>query len=156
MVFTRQKKRAGANPGSPARNQPGTNIRERSNPRRPVFTWEQNDLFIQQVLQYSQGNKCDDLHYHVLGLNQSSTEDDMEKSYIYLDLQFQPDNNQHSKVTEVIKMINQSKEVLESTLRYNDEIREEELVRMDAMREEEFFRMAQNVIIILSDDNLIQ
>ena len=38
-----------------------------------VFTQEQNDLFIQQVHQYSQENKSDELHYHVLGLNKSST-----------------------------------------------------------------------------------
>ena len=51
MVFTRQKERAGANPESPAITHPGTNTREEKNPRRPVFTREQNDLFIQQVLQ---------------------------------------------------------------------------------------------------------
>ena len=36
MVFTRKKTRAGANPESPAGTQLGTNIREGSNPRRPV------------------------------------------------------------------------------------------------------------------------
>ena len=51
-----------------------------------------------------------------------------------------------------MKMINEAKEKLESTLRHNDEIREEELVRMDAMREEECVRMAQNATIILSDE----
>ena len=43
-----------------------------------------------------------------------------------------------------------------STLRHNYEIREEERVRVDAMMEEERVHMAQNDIIILSDDNLIQ
>ena len=47
MIFTREKERAGANPESPARTQPGKNIRERSNPRRSVFTLKKNDLFIQ-------------------------------------------------------------------------------------------------------------
>ena len=51
MVFTIQKARAGANPESTARTQPGTNIREVRTPRRTVFTWEQNELFIQRVLQ---------------------------------------------------------------------------------------------------------
>ena len=86
MVFTIQKARAGANPESPARTQPGTNIREGSNPRRPVFTREHNDLFIQRVLQYSQEKKSDELHYHILGLNDSSTEYDMKKAYRSLDL----------------------------------------------------------------------
>ena len=72
-MFTRQKARAGENPESPTRTQPVTNICEESNPRRKVFTREQNDLFIQQVLQYSQEEKSDELHYHVLGLNESST-----------------------------------------------------------------------------------
>ena len=69
MVFTRQKSRVGANPESPARNHTGTNICEGSNPRRPVFTRELNDLFIQRVLQYSQENKSYELNYRVLGLN---------------------------------------------------------------------------------------
>ena len=86
MVFTRQKARAGANPESPARTQSGTNIREVSNPRRTVFTREHNNSIIQQVLQYSQEKKSDELHYHVLGLNESSTEDDTKKAYRHLAL----------------------------------------------------------------------
>ena len=51
MVFTRQKARVGADPESPTRTQPVRNIPEVRNPRRTVFTWEHNALFIQQVLQ---------------------------------------------------------------------------------------------------------
>ena len=47
MVFTKQKERAGANTESSAITQPVTNIHEGSNPIWPVFTREQNDLFIQ-------------------------------------------------------------------------------------------------------------
>ena len=54
MVFTRKQDILGVYPESPARTQPGTNIREVSNPRRTVFTREHNDLFIQRVIQYSQ------------------------------------------------------------------------------------------------------
>ena len=152
MVFTIQKSRAGANTESPARNQPGTNMRGGINIRRPLFTREQNDLSIQRVLQYSQENENDELHLFVLGLNESSTEDDMKKYYRSLALQFQPDKNKHSQVTEVMKMMNEAKEELESTLLQNYEIREEERVHMDAMREEECVNMAQNAIIISSDD----
>ena len=74
MVFTRKKSRAGANIESPARTQPGTNIREVRTPRRTVFTREQNELLIQQVLQYSQEDKGDEFYYHVIGLNDYSTE----------------------------------------------------------------------------------
>ena len=81
MVFTRQKARAGANPESPAKNQSGTNIHEGSNPRGKVFTREHNYVFIQRVLQYSQEEKIDELHYCFLGFNKSSTEDDMKKFY---------------------------------------------------------------------------
>ena len=77
MVFTRQKSREDENPESPAITQPGTNILEGSNPRRPVFTREHNDLFIQRVLQYYQEKKSDELHYNVISLNESSTEDDI-------------------------------------------------------------------------------
>ena len=121
MILTRQKARAGTNPESPARTQPVTNIREVRNPVRTVFTQEQNDLLIQQLLQYCQEEKSDELHYLVIGLNQSSTEDDMKTSYRYPAILFYPDKNHHSKVSDVIKMINESKEKLESTLCHNYE-----------------------------------
>ena len=114
MLFTIQKARSGANPEYPARTQPGKNIRERSNPRRPVFTREQNGLFIQRVIQYSQVNESNELHYHVLGLNESSTEDDMKKAYLYLALRLHPDKNNHSHVNEVVLMIIKAREILES------------------------------------------
>ena len=79
MVFTRQKARAGENPESPPRTQPEKNIREIGTPSRTVFTQKQNELFVQRVVQYSQEKEGDDLHYYVLGLNGSSTEDDTEK-----------------------------------------------------------------------------
>ena len=93
MVFTRQKARTSANPESPARIQTGTNIREVRTPRRTVFTQEHNGLFIQRVLQYSQEETGDELHYHVFGLNYSSTEDDMKEAYCSLDLRFHLDKN---------------------------------------------------------------
>ena len=74
MIFTRQKARAGANPESPPITQPETNIREVHTPSRTVFTHKHNGLFIQQVVQYSQEKESEDLHYHVLGLNESSTQ----------------------------------------------------------------------------------
>ena len=73
IVFTRQKSRAGVNPESPARNRLGTNIRVLRTPIQTIFTQEQNELFIQRVLQYSQEDKGDKLHNNVLGLNESST-----------------------------------------------------------------------------------
>ena len=74
MVFTRQKSRAGENLESPPISQPGTNIREVRTPSWTVFTQEQNELFVQQVIQYSQEKEGDELNYHVLDLNESSTE----------------------------------------------------------------------------------
>ena len=85
MEFTKKKGRAGANIESPTRTRPGTNICEVHNPIRTVFTREQNDLFIQQVLQYSQEEKGDEFHYHGIGLNESSTEDDMKSLYFPVD-----------------------------------------------------------------------
>ena len=77
----------------------------------------------------------------------------MKKAYCSLDLQFHPDKNKHSQVTEVMRMIIEAKENLESKLRHNDAIEEDERVRMDAMREEECVRMAQNNILISSESS---
>ena len=82
MVFTRQKERASANPEYPPRTQPGTNIGEVCTPRWKVFTQEQNESFIQQVVQYYQEVEDEKLHYIVLGLNWSSAEDDTKKPIV--------------------------------------------------------------------------
>ena len=66
----------------------------------------------------------------------------MKKSYHYLALQFHPDKNQSSQVSDVMKMINEAKEEFKNTLSHNDAIIEEERVRMYEMREEERFCMA--------------
>ena len=69
------------------------------------------------------------MHYHVLGLNKYSTEDDMEKAYSKLAFRSHPEKNKHSQDSAVMRMINEAKEVLEDILRYNDAMREKEHVR---------------------------
>ena len=81
MVYTRQKAIVDANPRSPPIIQHKINIREVPNPSRTVFTPEQNELFVQRVVQDSHGLKGEVLHYHILGLNESATEDDLKKAY---------------------------------------------------------------------------
>ena len=81
MVFSRKKARAGANPENPPRTQPGTNIRKVHTPSWTVFTQDHNELFVQRDVQYSQEKQDDELNYHVLGLNESSTEDYMKNAY---------------------------------------------------------------------------
>ena len=53
------------------------------------------------------------MHDLVIGLNESSTEDDMKKAYCYLARKFHLDQNQHSQFSDVIQMINEAKEELE-------------------------------------------
>ena len=50
MVFIRQKARADANPESPPKIKHKINIRELRTPSRKVFTQEQNELFVEQVV----------------------------------------------------------------------------------------------------------
>ena len=82
VLFTRQKSRADANTESPLRNQPEINIREVRTPSQIVFTHEQNELFVHQVVQEDQGLEGEVLHYHVLCLNESSTEEDPKKPIV--------------------------------------------------------------------------
>ena len=81
MVFNRQKERSGENPESLPRNQPETNIREVRTPSQTVFTQEQNESFVQRVVQYYQEKDGEYFHYCVLDLNESSTGDDMKEAY---------------------------------------------------------------------------
>ena len=137
MAFTRKKARAGANTETPPTNQPGTIIREVCTPSRTVFTQEHNELFIQQVFQYSQVAEGDEFYYHVLGLNDSSIEDDMKRAYRTLDFRFHPDKNNNSPFIDVMQMINEAKEEPERTFCHNY-----------ATKEQERVRMAQNTILI--------
>ena len=66
------------------------------------------------------------MHYHVLGLNESSAEDDMKKSYSKLALQYHPEKNKHPQASIVMRMINKSKEGLRYLFCYIDEMREQE------------------------------
>ena len=63
------------------------------------------------------------LHYHVLCLNESSTEDDFKRAYRKLALQSHPDKNKHPQASSVMRTINKAKEVLEELFRYNDAMR---------------------------------
>ena len=125
MVYSRQK-----------------NAKADANPSKTVFSKEHNDLFIQKVQEYSLYAKGEILNLFVLGLNKYSTVEDIKKSYRSMSLQFHPDKNIHEDASKVMRMINQGKEGLEDTLRNNDAVREEERVRM-----------AEETIILSSDDN---
>ena len=59
-----------------------------------------------------------------------------------MSLRFHPDKNLHEDASKVMQMINETKYGLEDTLHNNDAIREEERVSM-----------AEETIILLSDDN---
>ena len=63
-----------------------------------------------------EGEYC---RYHVIGLNESSTEYDMKKAYHKLALQYHPEKNKHPQASTVMRMINKYKEGLEDLLRYN-------------------------------------
>ena len=65
------------------------------------------------------------MHYHVLGLNASSTEDDITKAFLNLACRFQPDKNNHFLASDLACIINEAEEELEGILRHNDAMREQ-------------------------------
>ena len=118
------------------------NTKVYENPIKTVFSKEHNDLFIKKVQEYSLYSKGEKLNLFVLGLNKSSTKEDMKKAYRFMSLRFHPDKNIHEDASKVMKMINEDKEGFKDTLRNNDAIGEEERVRM-----------AEETIILSSDEN---
>ena len=59
-----------------------------------------------------------------------------------MSLRFHPDKNIHKDASKVMRMINEAKEGIKTTLRNND-----------AIIEEEHVRMSEETITLLSDDN---
>ena len=55
------------------------------------------------------------MNLFVLGLNESSTEEDIKKAYRSISIQFQPNKNIHEGASKVMRMINKAKEGLEDT-----------------------------------------
>ena len=49
------------------------------------------------------------MHYHVLGLNDSSKENDMKRAYLNLARIFHPGKNKHSQASDVMLMISETK-----------------------------------------------
>ena len=82
MLFTIKEWRAGANPESPPRTHSVTNTCEVRTPSRTVFTMEQNELFVQRVVQYCQEKEGDEFLYHALGFNKSSKKDKIKKPIV--------------------------------------------------------------------------
>ena len=99
------------------------NAKADANPSKPVFSKEQNDLLIQKVHEYSLHATGEKLNLFVLGLNESSTEEDMKTAYCSMALQFHPDKNIDVDTSKIMGMINEAKEGLKNTLRNNDTIR---------------------------------
>ena len=57
-------------------------IPEIQTPSRTVFTQEHNELFVQRVFQDTQVLENEVLQYPVLGLDESSTEDDLKNTIV--------------------------------------------------------------------------
>ena len=82
MVYTRKKARADSNPQSPPLFQHEINIREVPSPSRKAFTQEHNELFVQRIVQDAQVLEGGVLYYYILGLDESSTEDDLKNPIV--------------------------------------------------------------------------
>ena len=90
------------------------NTKADANPSKTVFNKKQNDLFIQKVRVYSRYSKGGIFNLFLLGLIDSSTEEDLKKSYRSMSLQFHSDRNIHEDASKMMEMINEAKEGLKT------------------------------------------
>ena len=65
--------------------------------------------YFQQVVQYSQDFEGEVLYYHIICLNESSTQDDLKKSYRKLALRSHPNKNKHPQDSADFRIINEAK-----------------------------------------------
>ena len=82
MVYNRQKSIADANTEFPSRTQHEIIIPEVPTLSWTVFTTKNYELFVHQVFQYSQDLEDEVYYYHILGLNESATEDDLKNPIV--------------------------------------------------------------------------
>ena len=80
------------------------------------------------------------MYYHILGLNESSTEDYLKKAYLKLALQSHPEKHKHPKAFASFCMIKEAKQGLEDVLRHNDKMRRTQETDEDIQRQEEYWR----------------
>ena len=92
------------------------------------FSKEQNELKMKEVREFADNTATGQYHLnlYVLGLNYSSTFEEMIKGYRSMARRFHPDLNYGFDTTEMMKMINTAKDGLQDQLRKNDAVREEE------------------------------
>ena len=111
MVITRQK-----------------NVTAEANPSVTKFSKEQNELKMKEVRDFAANTATGQYHLnlHVLGLNYSSTFEEIITSYRSMARRFHPELNCGYETTEMMTMINTAKEGLKYLQRKNDAVREEE------------------------------
>ena len=92
------------------------------------FNKEQNGLKMKEVIDFADNTATGQYHLnlHVLGLNYSSTFEEMIKGYWSMAHRFHPDLNCGYETTEMMTMLNMAKEGLQDQLCKNDAVREEE------------------------------
>ena len=138
MVYTRKTTRADASPEYPPRNQHKINIREVQTPSLTVITPEQNELFVQKVVQDNQSLQVEVLYYYILGFNEYETENDLKKYYRKLALQSRSDKNKYPQASNDCCTIKEVKQGLEGVLRHNDKTRRTQEREKDLQRQEEY------------------
>ena len=92
------------------------------------FSKEHNELKMKEVRDFAANTATVQYHLnlHVLGLNYSSTFEEMIKGYLSMARRFHPDLNCGYETTEMMTIINIAKEGLQDQLLKNDAVREEE------------------------------
>ena len=86
---------------------------------------EQNELKMKEARDFAANTATSQypLNLHVIGLNYSSTFEEMIKGYRSMACRFHPDLNYGFDTTEMMTMINTAKEGLQYQLRKNDAVR---------------------------------